>query len=40
MVVGRREVGDGEEKAKSYNPKETYLANTSKVKEGAFSGPA
>jgi acyl-CoA dehydrogenase len=40
MVVGRKEVNDGEEKAASYNPKETFLANTSNVKEGAFSGPA
>ena len=40
MVVGRKEVNDGEEKAASYNPKETFLANTSDVKEGAFSGPA
>ena len=40
MVVGRKEVNDGEEKARGYNPKETFLANTSEVKEGAFAGPA
>ncbi|MFT4865938.1 MAG: acyl-CoA dehydrogenase [Ilumatobacter sp.] len=40
MVVGRKEVNDGEDKARDYNPKETFLANTSEVKAGAFSGPA
>jgi hypothetical protein len=40
MVVGRKEVNDGEETAASYNPKEAFLANTSSVKEGVFSGPA
>ena len=40
MVVGRKEVNDGEEKARDYNPKETFLASNSEVKEGAFSGPA
>jgi acyl-CoA dehydrogenase len=40
MVVGRKEVNDGEDNARDYNPKETFLANTSTVKEGVFSGPA
>ncbi|MFK7919259.1 MAG: acyl-CoA dehydrogenase family protein [Ilumatobacter sp.] len=40
MVVGRREVANGEEAARSYEPKDTFLANESKVKDGAFSGPA
>ena len=40
MVVGRKEVGNGEEAARDYNPKETFLTNNSSVKEGAFSGPA
>jgi len=39
MVVGRKEVGDAEAAAKSYNPKTTYYASTSKVKDGVFSGP-
>jgi acyl-CoA dehydrogenase len=40
MVVGRKEVNDGEDKARDYNPKEAFLANESNVKEGVFSGPA
>ena len=40
MVVGRSEVNKGEEAAASYNPKEAYLANTSSVDDGVFSGPA
>ncbi len=40
MVVGRREVGDGEEAAQGYNPKEAFMANESAVQDGAFSGPA
>lgn len=40
MVVGRKEVNDGEDAARDYNPKETYLASESAVKEGVFSGPA
>ena len=40
MVVGRKEINDGEDAARDYNPKETFLANDSAVKDGAFSGPA
>ena len=40
MVVGRKEIGAGEEAAQSYDPKGTYLADNSAVKSGAFAGPA
>jgi acyl-CoA dehydrogenase len=40
MVVGRKEVADGEEKAASYDPKSEYLSRTESMPEGAFSGPA
>jgi acyl-CoA dehydrogenase len=41
MVVGRKEVNDGEERARSYDPKTTYYANLeSDVPLGMFSGPA
>jgi acyl-CoA dehydrogenase len=40
MVVGRKQVNDGEEKAALYDPKETFRANPSNVKEGVFPRPA
>ncbi len=40
MVVGRKEINDGEERARSYDPKESYLASDSAVDDGVFSGPA
>jgi acyl-CoA dehydrogenase len=40
MVVGRKEVNDGEEKAASYDPKNEYLNRMESMPEGVFSGPA
>ena len=39
MVVGRKEVADGEEAARSYNPKDAYYADQKSSKDGIFSGP-
>jgi acyl-CoA dehydrogenase len=39
MVVGRAELSGAEDEAASYNPKEAYLARTSNVQDGVFSGP-
>ena len=40
MVVGRKELANGEEAARDYNPKETFMASSSSIEDGAFSGPA
>jgi acyl-CoA dehydrogenase len=40
MVVGRKEINDGEEKAVGYDPKNEYLSRTESMPEGVFSGPA
>jgi acyl-CoA dehydrogenase len=40
MVVGRREVADGEDRSRSYDPKQAYYSRQDEVPAGMFSGPA